>query len=52
MSVEHSFYLFHCICGEQIQSESENCVCPACKRTIFLDWQGKAGQDAQQEVTK
>jgi len=39
MSVEHSFDSFHCICGEQIKSESEQAVCPSCKRLIVIEWQ-------------
>ena len=46
----HSVYVFDCLCGHEISSESTQTECPWCQRQITLVW--PAEQTSLKERTK
>ena len=43
-----SFYSLDCVCGQRLQSETRDLVCPVCGRQIHIEWPAAADEDASE----
>jgi len=43
-----SFYSSDCVCGQRLQSETRDLLCPACGRQIHIEWPAVADEDASE----
>ena len=43
-----SLYSLDCVCGQRLQSETRDLLCPACGRQIHIEWLAVADEDASE----
>ena len=47
-----SFYSLDCVCGQRVQSETRDLLCPACGRQIHIEWPAKAEGESSTEDSR